>query len=114
MKNIAIISFLIVAQLGAFYLKAHTQTRDKCPSVVNSSDTILLADETTMNYTKTEAKINCYNEQIFIELFKSHGTLFKRVTCTWKTDRHGRYKHFVIYLNKEDAELIKSWAKTNL
>jgi len=114
MKKIAIISFLIVAQLGAFYLKAHSQTRDKCPSVVNSADTILLADETTMNYTKTEAKITCDNEQVFSELFKSHGTLFKRFTCTWKTDRHGRYKHYVIYLSQGDGELIRSWAKTNL
>lgn len=85
MKKILIIAFLIVAQVGAFYLKAHSQ--------VSHADTLRLADETTLTYNKTEAKITCDNETVFNELFKSHGTLFKRFTCTWKTDRHGRYKH---------------------
>lgn len=106
MKKIAIIAFLIVAQIGAFYLKAHSQ--------VSPSDTLLLADETTLTYNKTEAKITCDNETVFNELFKTHGTLFKRFTCTWKTDRHGRYKHYVAYLSKGDAKIIQSWAKINL
>lgn len=100
--KLLIISFLIVALLGAFTLKA------------NAQDSTLIADETTLNYTKTEAKIECDNEKVFNELFKSHGTLFKRFTCTWKTDRYGRYKHYVVYLAKGDAEIIKSWAKINL
>lgn len=100
--KLLIISFLIVALLGAFSLKA------------NAQDSTLIADETTLNYTKTEAKIECDNEKVFNELFKSHGTLFKRFTCTWKSDRYGRYKHYVVYLSKGDAELIKSWAKVNL
>lgn len=106
MKKILIIAFLIVAQVGAFYLKAHSQ--------VSHADTLRLADETTLTYNKTEAKITCDNETVFNELFKSHGTLFKRFTCTWKTDRHGRYKHYVAYLSKEDAIIIQSWAKANL
>ena len=112
--KLLIISFLIVALLGAFTLKASAQERDKCPSVVNSPAPELLADETTLKYTKTEAKIECDNEKVFNELFKSHGTLFKRFTCTWKSDRYGRYKHYVVYLAKGDAELIQLWAKTNL
>jgi hypothetical protein len=110
-KNLAIVAFLVICLICAFAFTSHAQERDKCPSVV---DTILLADETFMSYTKTEARITCDNESVFNDIFKTHGTLFKRFTCTWKTDRHGRYKHYVAYLTKEDAELIKSWAKTNL
>lgn len=97
-----IVSFLLVSLLGTFSLKA------------NAQDSTLIADETTLNYTKTEAVIKCYNETVFNELFKTHGTLFKRFICTWKTDRHGRYKYYVIYLSKGDAEIIILWAKTNL
>lgn len=103
-KNILIGAFWIIMLLFSFYLKGHSQ----------SKDTILIADETTLNYTKTEARIHCSNESVFNEIFKSHGTLFKRFTCTWKTDRHGRYKDYMIYLNKDDAQLIINWAKTNL
>ncbi len=118
--KLLIISFLIVALLGAFTLKANAQERDKCPSVVNpigaynEPDTVLLADETTLIYNKTAAIIKCDNETVFNELFKSHGTLFKRFICTWKSDRYGRYKHYVVYLSKGDAEIVKSWAKSNL
>jgi len=129
-KNIAIVAFLIICLIFAFAFVSRSQTivypcgngegcaskvisRDKYPSVVNS-DTVLLADETILNYTKTEAKITCDNEKVFNDIFTTHGLLFKRFTCTWKTDRHGRYKHYVVYLSKEDAELIKSWANKNL
>ena len=119
MKKIAIITFLIAALTGAFYLKSHAQlpsVKFVCPNVTGGFryDTILLADETTLSYGKTEAKIVCDNEKAFNELFKSHGTLFKRFTCTWKSDRHGRYKHYVAYLSNGDAQIIQSWAKTNL
>lgn len=100
-KKIIIVLSLVLTQLFV-----HAQDYPK--------DTILLADETTLNYNKTEAKIHCSNEAVFNELFKSHGTLFKRFTCAWKTDRHGRYKDYYIYLSKGDAELIINWAKTNL
>ena len=80
----------------------------------DSRDTVLLADETILTYSKTEAKIHCSNESVFDDLFKSHGLLFKRFTCTWKTDRHGRYKDYIIYISKEGAELIQKWANKNL
>jgi hypothetical protein len=118
--KVLIISFLIVALLGAFTLKVNAQYSNRINNVVTiKQDTVisndeLLADETTLNYTKTEAKIICDNEKVFNELFKSHGTLFKRFTCTWKSDRYGRYKHYVVYLAKGDAELIKSWSNINL
>ena len=103
-KNIIIILSLVLTQL--FYTNLHAQD--------SQHDTVLLADETTLNYTKTEAKIHCSNETVFNKLFKTHGTIFKRFTCTWKTDRYGKYKHYVLYLSKGDAEVIKTWAKTNL
>jgi hypothetical protein len=112
--KVLIISFLIVALLGAFTLKANAQDRDKCPSVVNSPAPELLADETTLSYNKTEAKINCSNEIICDKILKSHEQLIKRLTWSWKTDRNGRYKHYMIYFAKGDAELIVKWAKTNL
>lgn len=102
--NILLITSLVLTQL--VYINCHAQDYQR--------DTILLADETTLNYTKTEARIHCSNESVFNEIFKSHGTLFKRFTCTWKTDRHGRYKDYVIYLNKQDADYIINWAKINL
>jgi hypothetical protein len=74
----------------------------------------LIADETWIMRLKTGAKIQCYNESVFYDLLKSHGTLFKRFTCTWKTDRHGKYKEYVAYLSYDDAQLISKWAKTNL
>ena len=92
--KLLIIAFLIVSLLGAFTLKA------------NAQDSTLIADETTLNYNKTGAVIKCSNEAVFNELFKSHGTLFKR--------RHGKYKYYTAYLSREDAQLIINWAKTNL
>ncbi len=130
----------MVALLGAFTLKANAQYSNRINNVTtikqdtvidklartypgttpyklimeNSTEKLIIADETTLNYTKTEAKIECDNEKVFNELFKSHGTLFKRFICTWKSDRYGRYKHYVVYLAKGDAELIVNWAKSNL
>lgn len=100
--KLLIISFLIVALLGAFTLKA------------NAQDSTLIADETTLNYTKAGAKITCCNDAVFNAIFKSHQQLFKRFTCTWKYKNHITYKEYVIYLAKGDADIIKSWAKTNL
>lgn len=114
MKSKAIIiSFLVISQIGAFALKSYTQERDKCPSVVNS-DTLLLADETTLNYCKTEAIIECDNETIFNKIFLSHSQLFKRFTCTWIHRKKHPYKHYVIYMDRGDAQLLINWAKKNL
>lgn len=119
-KKIAIIALLVVAELMAFYLKSHAQTESPgyaeggIRSVQYTKDTISIAEGTTLNYTKTEAKIQCNNESVFNSIFKTHGTLFKRFTCTWKTDRYGKYKYYVIYLSQGDADIIFNWAKTNL
>jgi hypothetical protein len=96
-------------------MQSHAQVPiDKCPSVVNSSDSILIADETTLNYTKTGARIHCSNESVFNILYRSHSAMFKRYSCAFKRDRHGWYKDYLIYLSKEDASYIINWAKTNL
>ena len=123
MKKIIIVTLLVIAQLGAFYLKSHAQTKtqyiEKAKSVEiggNAGIKIVenLADETTLTWLKNSAKIETDNEKVFMKLLTTHQQLLKRYTCTWKKDRHGSYKHYAIYLNKEDAEIVKSWAKTNL
>lgn len=110
MKSKAIIiSFLVFALIGAFKLKAHAQNGH--PRI---SNTILLADETTLNYCKTEAIIECDNETIFNKIFLSHSQLFKRFTCTWIHRKKYPYKHYVIYMDRGDAQILINWAKKNL
>ena len=106
-KNISIVLFLLCMQLFAFYSKGHSQT---------GIDTLLIADETYLisNRAKTEAKIVCYNESVFRDLHKTYIQLFKRYTYAKKKDRHGDYPLYTIYLNKDDANYIVNWAKTNL
>lgn len=114
--KVLIIAFLIASLLAAFTLNSNAQ----CCSmqIVGSGhlaqDSTLIADETNLTYSKTGAKIVCDNESVFNKLLKTHGTLFRQFTCAWKTDRYGRYKHYIIYLSKGDAETIINWAKTNL
>jgi hypothetical protein len=103
-KNILIIVLLIAALTGAFTLEANAQ----------DSTHILLADETTISYTKTMAKIECDNESIAKTIHQKFDQLIPRFTCTKKKDRHGEYKHYTFYLNKDDAQHIIKWAKTNL
>jgi hypothetical protein len=74
----------------------------------------LLADETTITYTKTMAKIECCNESIAKVILQKWEQLITRYNCTRKKDRNGAYKQYNIYLNKEDAQYIVKWAKTNL
>ncbi len=118
MKKITIVILLTAALAGAFCLLSHSQQRDKCPSVVTvlnePGDTILLGDETTLNYGKTEAVIQSNNESVFTAIFKTHGTLFTRFTCKWQKDGNKRYKRYTAYLSNGDAKIIQSWAKTNL
>lgn len=119
--NTFIIIGLLLAHIAAFTLKANAQARDKCPSVINSGGNvtqilpapILLADETTLIYQNNGAKIECNNDSIFKKIHETHSQLFKRFTCTWKHD-HGSYKQYIIYINKDDADYIIKWAKTNL
>lgn len=130
-----IIGLLIVAQIGAFTLKANAQYSNSLGNVITiKSDTIkegrikwssynsdvkgreveILADETTLSYTDKYAKIECDNDSVFMKIFKTHYQIISRFTASWKNDRYGRYKRYTIYLNKEDAEIIKTWAKSNL
>jgi hypothetical protein len=99
-----IIALLIAALTGAFTLQANAQDSTK----------VLLADETTISYTKTMAKIECDNESIAKAISQKWDQLITRYTCTKKKDRHGEYKHYTFYLNKDDAQYIVKWAKTNL
>jgi hypothetical protein len=101
-KNITIVAFVILSNL--FALK----------SIAQDSTKILLGDETKLVYTEKGAKIECDNDKVFYKLFTTHYQLIQRFSSSWKTDRHGKYKHYLIYLNKEDAAIIVKWAKSNL
>jgi len=103
-KNLLIIVFLVISLMGAFTLKASAQDSTK----------VLLADETTISYIKTVAKIECCNESIAKVILQKWEQLITRYNCTRKKDRHGVYKQYNIYLNKDDAQLIVKWAKINI
>ena len=74
----------------------------------------LIADETTISYLKNDAKIETDSEVIAMKLVNRFNQIIKRLTWTMKKDRHGSYKHYSFVINKEDAEIIKSWAKKEL
>lgn len=102
MKQVLIISFLIVSLLAAFTLKA------------NAQDSTLIADETTLTYTKTGAKIVSFSEAAFKAISLKWGEEFKLITIRYKTDRHGKYKEYSMYMSKELANNIRNWSKKNL
>jgi hypothetical protein len=118
-----IISFLVVSLLGAFTLKANAQKTDTAPGVIlfncfdyskDPKDTTLIADETTLTYTKTGAKIISFSESAFKAISLKWGDEFKSITIRYKTDRHGKYKEYSMYMSTELANNIKQWAKKNL
>lgn len=118
-KQFIIVTFLVLAQIGAFTLKSYSQPRAHKGTFIaaknENKEMELIGDETTLSYMKNDAKIETYNDSIFNRLIRVHQQLFKRYTCSKKHDkRYGSYKYYVIYLNKEDAEIIRSWAKINL
>jgi len=74
----------------------------------------VIADETTVTYTKTGAKIECSNDTVHFKLYQKWQHTFTRYSWTWKKDRHGAYKQYLITISRKDAELLKQWAKDNL
>lgn len=121
MKKTTTVLFLVIAQLGAFYLKANSQTAHHFARVstvqLDSGEVAkeIIADETTMSYTAKYAKIECDNDKVFMKLFTTHYQIITRFSAAWKVDSRGNaYKRYTLLLNKEDAGIIKSWAKTNL
>ncbi len=121
--NFIIIWALILALLGAFALKAQDTTHspsslsmDKTGKIITAN--YLIADETELimplNEGKTEATIVCDNETIFRMIHKTHSQLFKRYTCDVIFTGQHLYKHYVIYIDKGDADIIKNWAKVHL
>lgn len=120
--NFIIVWALILSLTGAFALQAISQERNECPSVVPSRvnpnkillPDVLLGDETTLNYCKTEAIIICDNPTIYKKIHSTHSQLFKRTTCTSKFDGRQFYNHYVIYIDKGDAHILINWAKKNL
>jgi len=121
-KNLLIIALLAIALIAAFNLKAHSQYSNKLSNVITiKADTAynqpiseLIADETTISYTRTMAKIECDNDSIAKLIYQKFDQIITRLTWAKKKDRNGGYKHYVIYLNKDDASIIVNWAKSNL
>ncbi len=116
-----IVLLMATVQLGAFYLKSHAQSNDsigpfKCAptGVIYGNVEILLADETTLNYTKTGAIIECSSQAVFNKIFATHSQLFQKFTCKWIHGNGPSYKLYTIYLSKGDAGIIVKWAKQNL
>lgn len=122
--KVLIIALLILSLLGAFRLKAHSQQAQNIPSkhldnyayddLVARDSAELIADETWLTYTKTGAKITSYSESAFKDISLKFGDQFKSIAIRYKSDRHGPYKEYVIYLAQDVADNIKTWAKTNL
>lgn len=117
-QKIIIVSFLISSLLCAFSLQAHSQDSLKKYMTANGKirmDSVsLLADETTIEYVSRFAIIHCYNDSI-AKLIKQkweqliYGTHYEKSTGTV-----GNSTHYTFYLNKDDAQYIVKWAKTNL
>jgi len=121
-KQIAIVAFVLIANLLAF-TRIHAQQLAKPDTWVKTwADTAshksvapeLLADETTITYLKNDAKIECDNEEIAQKILRRYDQIIKRVVWSYKKDRHGEYKHYIIVVGKQDANLIVEWAKTSL
>lgn len=106
-QNFLIVAFLIFSLLGGFALKANAQDNPK-------PEPVLIADETTLNETKTGAKIISFSEIIVEKIRFKFDKQIKRFQWKWAKDRHGSYKHYEILVDREVANQIKEWAKTNL
>lgn len=120
-----IIVFLIVSLLGAFSLKTYSQfgarkegshipVIDKKEVAWEYCDSSLIADETTLTYSKTGAKIITSSEDIFQKISLKWGEEFKSINIRYKKDRHGRYKEYAIYISESTGNNILQWAKKNL
>lgn len=104
-SKVLIIAFLALCLLAAFCSQAQCST---------DSTKQLIADETWITQLKTGAKIVSYSEKAFTDISLKFGDQFKRISIVYKSDRHGPYKEYNIYLSKELATEITNWAKTNL
>lgn len=115
-QKLIIVSFLIMALVGAFSLKANSQLIQKMQygAELDAPKPDVIADETTLTETKTGAKIECSNDTVHFKLYQKWQHTFTRYSWVWKKDRKGPYKQYSITISKKDAELIKVWAKDNL
>lgn len=68
----------------------------------------LIADETTIEETKTTVKIETCNDSIAVRFIHSKESDLSRYTVAYKKDRHGRYKVYTFYfpIGKKE-ELIR-------
>lgn len=140
-KHIAIVIFLVLAQIGAFTLKAnaqqlakadiwvktwadtanpkHTLTIEKAETVNIGPNGVVaterIADETIIYKSGSNtATIECDNEIIAQKLLRRYDQIIKRCTWGFRKDRHGSYRHYLIVVSLSDAQIIKDWSLKNL
>lgn len=105
------ISLVLTNQLC--YSQNRPDSIHNCGTIVSIKGE-LIADETWLNYNKTEAVIHCYNKSIAKDIITVHKQLIKHYSWRWIKDDIRKYKEYVIYFNKSDSAIIKNWAKINL
>lgn len=99
-SRLLITAFLIVSLLAAF--------------AAHANDSTLIADETTLTYTKTGAKIITYSHDVFIKLSQRWGAEFKSVNKQSNHDDFVTTNNYIIYVSKATGNNIRQWAKKNL
>lgn len=100
-SRLLIIAFITVSLLVAFAALAQ--------------DSTLIADETTLTYTNTGAKIVTYSGFVFDSIYRTYGSEF----YSFRTKKHRACTHisgtkYIIYVSKATGNNIKQWAKKNL
>ena len=118
-KNILIIVFVVIANLLA--INSIAQTPDignffTQYQMVRSHDSTItiLADETTISTIGNEARIECYNETVYLKLMiKFKPLVIRHLVCN-KLHKGNTFYRAILFVNNHDAEVIKAWAKNNL
>lgn len=112
-KYISIICLLIVTvNVKSQEKKPHWCTIGVSTGRLTIDSSLLLADETTMDYSGKVATIYCYNKSIAKLIQQRWGQLITETKFVRRKGREG--KHYIFNLNKEDAQYIVKWSKINL
>jgi hypothetical protein len=113
MKTILIIFTLSLVLTQLCYSQNRPDSIHNCGTVSRISGE-LIADETWLNYNKTEGVIHCYNKSVAKEVITAHKQLISRYAWLWIKDGKKKYKAYIIYFQIADSSFIKEWIKNNL
>lgn len=78
---------------------------------ISAQSQTLIADETTIEETKTSVKISTSNDSIAVRLIRDFESKLSRYTVSYKKDRYGKYKEYVMYWPVEMKEELIVKAK---